>query len=450
MEFIDGYDLSRLQDVCLEKKLRIPIDVIAFVGREVCSGLSFAHSRRDRSGRALDLIHRDISPQNILLSFGGAVKIIDFGIAKVSTRMQQTHAGVIKGKFYYMSPEQAGAHQVDQRSDLFSLGICLWESLCSRSLFRREGGPNNPLAILHEIRSMPIPKACEFRRDCPKELEGIVARALSRDLDYRFKDATEMGQALNAFLTKSAPDFEKSRLSQFMIQSFEKEETSKELSPPPQVVQTNMSRNEFLPSEASMIFSVDPQDAETGIFEISFKKDSGETQILDGSEIMAAMLRIGSGSDAEQAPAESKEELAMSDTAFSKSEAQASRRREGLARKVRQRKSRPTADDSDPHSQTHMLPSGEIHAARLAYDRNAKEEQRPTDKKSHEPLRTQQARLSLTHYSLFRWLVLAILVLCILSVTLVILINSRADERERLILERDMPTQSHTNASSRY
>ena len=264
MEYIDGHDLSRMMDACRTRGLAIPIDVAAFVAREVCSALAYAHTRRSRDGRPLNLIHRDISPQNILLSFDGECKLIDFGIAKVATSMQQTQVGVIKGKFYYMSPEQAGAHQVDQRSDIFSLGICLWEALVGRSLFKREGGPTNPLAILHEIRMMPIPRVREFRADAPRDLEELVARALSRDLTARFQSAAEMQTAFNRFMMNHVPSFSRDRLKGFMREAFEHQEVIRETDKVSTAMAQLMTRGELEPSQHSMIFDLRPAPARIG------------------------------------------------------------------------------------------------------------------------------------------------------------------------------------------
>ena len=257
MEYIDGPDLSRTLEASRDREMVFPIEVAAFVGHEVAAALSYAHKLDDRRGRPLNLIHRDISPQNILLSFAGEVKIIDFGIAKVATQMQQTQVGVIKGKFYYMSPEQAGAQNVDQRSDLFSLGICLWETLVGRSLFRRDDGPTNPLAILHEVRTMPIPRVRDVRPDCPSELDGIVARALSRDLSVRYANAEALREALARFLVPVARTQPAVLLADFMESAFPANGDAQGPSTEAVAREARMDREEFEPSEASVIFSLD-------------------------------------------------------------------------------------------------------------------------------------------------------------------------------------------------
>jgi len=254
MEYVDGYDLSRLLATCNAAGLQVPFPMVAFIGREACAALSYAHNKRDRNSIAFNLIHRDMSPQNLMLSFEGECKLIDFGIAKVATRMQQTHAGVIKGKFYYMSPEQAGADKVDQRSDLFSLGICLWETLAGRSLFRRDGGPANPLAILHEIRTMKIPQLPNIRKDCPVQLNDVIQCALNRELSDRFQSATEMQAALNQVLLELAADFTPKDVSKFMVQAYGKVEASKEVEQVNTQMEQLMTRAHFSPGDESILY----------------------------------------------------------------------------------------------------------------------------------------------------------------------------------------------------
>ena len=125
MEYVDGADLYKVLRRASEQDLEMPLDVCAFVGKEVCSALDHAHRKRDHAGKSLGIVHRDVSPQNVLVSYSGEVKLVDFGIAKAAMKARQTAAGVIKGKYYYMSPEQAWGDPIDHRSDIFSAGIVL-------------------------------------------------------------------------------------------------------------------------------------------------------------------------------------------------------------------------------------------------------------------------------------------------------------------------------------
>src|SRR5262249_26260888 len=129
MELVDGVDLFRILKRASELEIEMPIELGAFVAHEVCAALDYAHTRTDDAGRPLGIIHRDISPQNVLISYAGEVKLVDFGIAKAAQRVQSTAVGVIKGKYYYMSPERAWGDAIDQRSDVFSAGIVLYEML---------------------------------------------------------------------------------------------------------------------------------------------------------------------------------------------------------------------------------------------------------------------------------------------------------------------------------
>ncbi|HEX6835558.1 MAG TPA: serine/threonine-protein kinase, partial [Polyangia bacterium] len=138
MELIDGIDLYKLLRRASEHEIDFPFEVAAFIAAEVAQGLDYAHRKRDARGRPLKIVHRDVSPQNVLVSFDGEVKIVDFGIAKAALRGQQTAAGVIKGKYYYMSPEQAWGDPIDARTDIFSAGILLYEMIVGQMLYMEE------------------------------------------------------------------------------------------------------------------------------------------------------------------------------------------------------------------------------------------------------------------------------------------------------------------------
>ncbi|MFT5434480.1 MAG: serine/threonine protein kinase [Myxococcota bacterium] len=413
MEYIDGYDLSRLHDACRQKLLPIPFEIAAFVGHEVCAALTYAHKLRDRSGQALNLIHRDISPQNILLSFQGEIKLIDFGIAKVATQMQQTQVGVIKGKFYYMSPEQAGAADIDQRSDLFSLGICLWETICGRPLFRREGGPTNPLAILHEIRSMRIPRVRELRPECPPQLDALVAQALSRDRDARFSSAVDMKAAFSRFLLTEMPDLDPREIVDFMVAAYDKVETTKETARITTKMADLMQRTDFQPGGASVIFALpsagaserDLADVQTAIF-----KPEVRTGVAEG---LAAPVR-----PPEVSP--SSGDLAVSNTVFLRKD-----HVEELRARGEKAESYDTGGEADPNGQTQAISEADIDAARDALRNN------PTAT-TYDDLRLSDEPGPLSEHPLFRWLIIAVLVLCILTATLALMLLQRSRQVERM------------------
>lgn len=203
MEFVDGADLYKVEQRAADQRLSFPIPLCAYIAREVARGLDYAHHLTDSDGQPLHVVHRDISPQNILLSLDGDVKITDFGIAKAARRVEQTQAGVIKGKYYYMSPEQASGQPIDARTDIFALGILLYEMLVGEMLYYDE----NVERVLQAARKADIPPVSKRRPDTPRELEQVVMRALRRRPDERFVSAADMAQALEDFLRSYAPTY---------------------------------------------------------------------------------------------------------------------------------------------------------------------------------------------------------------------------------------------------
>jgi serine/threonine protein kinase len=212
MELIDGVDLYKLLRRASEHGIDFPFEVAAFICAELCSGLDYAHKKRDARGRALQIVHRDISPQNVLVGYDGGVKIVDFGIAKAAMRSQQTAAGVIKGKYYYMSPEQAWGDPIDARTDIFSAGILLYEMIIGQMLYLEEEIPK----LLEMVRKAAIASPSTKRMSVPRELEAIVMRALRKRADERWPSAAELAQVLSEFVHGFAPDFSRARLAAFV------------------------------------------------------------------------------------------------------------------------------------------------------------------------------------------------------------------------------------------
>lgn len=167
-------------------------DIAVAIIQQSCAGLQFAHELKDEEGNNLGVVHRDISPGNIFLTAEGTAKVLDFGVVKANDTASKTRTGVLKGKFGYMSPEQIMARPVDRRSDVFSLGIVLFELLTNRRLFARE----SEYATLKAITESPITQLSSLRPDLPPELGEVVNRALTRDLDERFATMKEFSQAL--------------------------------------------------------------------------------------------------------------------------------------------------------------------------------------------------------------------------------------------------------------
>jgi serine/threonine protein kinase len=201
MEHVEGYDAQHVLETLRRAGRLFPLDLAAYVLAEVCRGLDYAHRHRDEQGVPIGIVHRDISPQNVLLSFAGEVKVADFGIAKTQSRRSDPEAGVIKGKYFYMSPEQAWAEPLDHRSDIFSAGIVLWELLVGERL-RRE---RHIQSLLAAVRRAEVPAPSSLRADVPKELDEIVACATAFDRGERYADAGAMADALVAYLASRPP-----------------------------------------------------------------------------------------------------------------------------------------------------------------------------------------------------------------------------------------------------
>jgi serine/threonine protein kinase len=215
-EFVDGFDLRRVLRFCHEKKKRIPLDIALFIVREVLSGLAYAHRQVDADGQLINLIHRDISPQNVLVSFEGEVKIIDFGLAKSTQRSQETQANVLLGNFGYMSPEQARGQILDVRTDVYSCGIVLFELVTGTKRFVEE----NPLRLL-EMVARPTPILPSDRvPSVPKAIDKIYEKAVAQDRDDRYVTAEAFRDDITAALHKLNPKASRENLAQFLNHLF--------------------------------------------------------------------------------------------------------------------------------------------------------------------------------------------------------------------------------------
>ncbi|MCK6546045.1 protein kinase, partial [Myxococcota bacterium] len=216
MEYVDGRDLLKTLAMCGKKRIGFPTDIALYIVMEVLNGLSYAHNLTRPDGKPLGIIHRDVSPSNVLLSFSGEVKIADFGIAKASTR-EKTETGILKGKFGYMAPEQVTGAPIDHRADIFAIGIVLYELLTGHRLFAGK----NDLAVLERVRDALIdPPPRHYRPDLSNELEGIVLRALSRDPRARFQQASDLRDALHDYTYRSRAVVGPAQLSRFMQDLF--------------------------------------------------------------------------------------------------------------------------------------------------------------------------------------------------------------------------------------
>lgn len=196
MEYIAGEDLAHLFSKANEKAQPLPVELCARVAADICAGLHYAHEHRNPKGEPLNIVHRDVSPQNILMTFEGQIKIVDFGIAKAANKVAHTRTGTIMGKAAYMSPEQCLGQDLDRRSDVFAVGILLHEMLTLQRLFKRP----NELVTLRAITEEDAPRVSSIRPGAPKILDDIVATALARDPSQRFASCLAMREALEHFI----------------------------------------------------------------------------------------------------------------------------------------------------------------------------------------------------------------------------------------------------------
>lgn len=217
MELVEGKNLRQIINELKKINRSISIEQALYVIKEAAAGLDHAHRCVDsKTGKPLNITHRDMSPQNIMVSFEGEVKVIDFGIAKAETEGEATKAGTLKGKFAYMSPEQSEGYPIDPRTDVFALGIILWELLANDRLFTG----SNEAAILRKVRECQIPSIRKINPLVPAELEKIVMKALAKDRNVRYQTAANLHKDLNRFLNTQFPDFSPQDFSVFIKDSF--------------------------------------------------------------------------------------------------------------------------------------------------------------------------------------------------------------------------------------
>ena len=192
MEYIEGDRLSGLIKAAAKKGEVIPLAIAARIMVDVLSGLHAAHELTDAQGKALSIVHRDVSPQNVLVGVDGTARITDFGIAKAEARATVTRDGQVKGKMSYMAPEQLGSSNVTRRADIYSAGVVFWESLTGRRLFRAETDVETLNMVLHGV----VPKPSRVVPELPPELDAIVQKALERDPEKRYATAADFAEAL--------------------------------------------------------------------------------------------------------------------------------------------------------------------------------------------------------------------------------------------------------------
>ncbi|MEZ4367069.1 MAG: serine/threonine-protein kinase [Kofleriaceae bacterium] len=216
MEHVDGKDMRTVLERCRSKKRPVPPEHAAYVAAEIASALTAAHGAVDARGMPLQIVHRDVSPSNVIVSYAGEVKLCDFGIAKATLSRVQTKTGVIKGKVKYMSPEQALGRKLDHRSDIFSLGSCLYEMLTRIPPFTA----SNEMDLLLKVRDARYRAIGEIDPTVPRELEAIADRCLTRSRAHRYQSASEVEHDLRNFLAEHAAAYSRSHLGRFVRKMF--------------------------------------------------------------------------------------------------------------------------------------------------------------------------------------------------------------------------------------
>ncbi len=218
LEFVDGSNLREVMNRAQETGEALPAEIAVYIMSEICKGLDYAHSKKDSDGNPLNIVHRDVSPQNVLISYEGEVKIVDFGIAKAAMNMSHTMAGVLKGKITYMSPEQALGKPVDYKTDIFSAGLILYELLTGKKFFTGD----TQFEVLKKIRSTRITES-SFPDSIPAGLKVILAKALAYSQKDRFENAGDMQLELTKYLYSTYLDFSPRKLSNLMRRLFSDE-----------------------------------------------------------------------------------------------------------------------------------------------------------------------------------------------------------------------------------
>lgn len=222
MEYLAGEDFSTVIRSAAKQRTFVPLNIALKVLADAAQGLHYAHEFTDSKGQPLNVVHRDVSPSNIFVTYSGQVKMLDFGIAKAESRVTNTTAGVVKGKYQYMAPEQAQSLPVDRRADVYSLGVCMYEALCNARPFARD----TDLAILNAVLKNEYRPPRQLRPDLPVELEQILVKALARDAADRFQTAGEFAAAIENYLRASTSVTSGAALTTYMTSFFGQERVS--------------------------------------------------------------------------------------------------------------------------------------------------------------------------------------------------------------------------------
>src|SRR5438309_10202802 len=235
MEYVPGKDLRAVFERLKRRGERVPVHVAAYVIARVCDGLDYAHRKRGPDGRELGIIHRDVSPQNIIVSFEGEVKLVDFGIAKAANKITKTQAGILKGKFGYMSPEQVRGLPLDGRSDIFAAGVVLYELCTGERLFTG----SSDFSVLEKVQQAKVTPPSQVEPTIPLKLERVMLKALAREPEDRYQFAADLAADLTRYLLETQPKHvTRDEVGAFMKSVFPEDESRDDRRarrPPPQL-----------------------------------------------------------------------------------------------------------------------------------------------------------------------------------------------------------------------
>jgi eukaryotic-like serine/threonine-protein kinase len=198
MEFVDGANLKAIIEHIKKSGRDFPVEAAVYIGLELCKGLAYAHELTDNNGTPLHIVHRDMSPPNVLITKNGEIKIVDFGLAKANSQLEKSEPGIIKGKFSYLSPEAAMGQEVDLRTDVFAVGIILWELLAGQRLFLGD----TDFQTVKKVQGAVVPSLSGINKKVPLELEKIINKSLARDPQQRYGTARDLGMDLSKFMFK--------------------------------------------------------------------------------------------------------------------------------------------------------------------------------------------------------------------------------------------------------
>ena len=253
MEYVEGLNLRSILE--LRQEYQLPAPVAVYIVLNVCEALHYAHTLKDSATwTPFNIVHRDISPPNVLISKRGEIKLVDFGLAKAASQDEESEPGVIKGKYSYLSPEAAAGLEVDHRTDIFASGIILFELLTGRRLFL---GENNYETVL-QVKEAQIPPLSQVIPNAPPELERILAKTLQRDPEKRYMSASNLGDDLTKLLFKMGEAVTKRDIARYVIEALE----IKKKQEPSMLISRDSLLKEFIEEEINQLISVGAMDGD--------------------------------------------------------------------------------------------------------------------------------------------------------------------------------------------